>query len=635
MTQNHTEKPAAAQPEADSGCPNAPAPFNPEPFLQTLPTSAGVYRMMAADGSVLYVGKAVNLKRRVSNYFQKSGHSPRIALMVKQIARVEITLTRSEAEALILENNLIKSLAPKYNILFRDDKSYPYLMISGHEYPRLAYFRGTPKKPNQYFGPYPNGYAVRDSIEILQKVFQLRTCEDSVFAHRDRPCLLHQIKRCSAPCTGHVSAAEYAEQTRRAAAFLNGRTADLMKDMETQMFQAAEALDFETAAKLRDQIQALGIIQSKQFIDSQNPNNRQDIDIIAAAAESGGICLHWVSIRGGRHVGDKSFFPDTRHDPEPRLQDYAEAFVAQHYLGKAKPDTLICNFRLPESLRQALQSEHGKTMHFPKAEKGERKAWLDMAQRNAKHALSQHRLQNTSQQNRIAALAELIGQPENELKRLECFDISHTQGEATIASCVVYDDFAMQPTQYRRYNITTAKAGDDYAAMREVLTRRYGKLAAAHAKGEAVRLPDAVLIDGGMGQIGIAVSVWEEIGWHIPLIGIAKGPERKAGLEELILPFENRRFRLPPNSPALHLLQTVRDESHRFAITGHRAKRDKARVTSSLGDIGGIGAKRKAALLTRFGGLRGIQAASIEDLAQTEGISRALAEKIYDYFHGS
>ena len=604
-------------------------------FLKNLPNLPGVYRFFDEGGNVLYVGKAVNLKRRVSGYFQKNDHSPRIALMVKQVHHIETTITRSEAEALILENNFIKALSPKYNILFRDDKSYPYLMLSGHQYPQMAYYRGTLKKPNQYFGPYPNSNAVRDSIQVLQKVFMLRTCEDSVFEHRDRPCLLYQIKRCTAPCVGHISEEDYRDSVRQAATFLNGKTDELTRTLQHKMQTAAANLQFEEAARYRDQIQALGIMQSNQFIDSKNPNNPNDIDLLALAVSDGLVCVHWVSIRGGRHVGDKSFFPDTRHDPEPNLQDYAEAFVAQHYLGKAKPDTLICNFRLPGSLRQALQNEHGKTMHFPKAEKGERKAWLDMAQRNAQHALSQHRLQNTSQQNRIAALAELIGQPENELKRLECFDISHTQGEATIASCVVYDDFAMQPTQYRRYNITTTKAGDDYAAMREVLTRRYGKLAAAHAKGEAVRLPDAVLIDGGMGQIGIAVSVWEEIGWHIPLIGIAKGPERKAGLEELILPFENRRFRLPPNSPALHLLQTVRDESHRFAITGHRAKRDKARVTSSLGDIGGIGAKRKAALLTRFGGLRGIQAASIEDLAQTEGISRALAEKIYDYFHGS
>ena len=606
--------------------------FNLEIFLKSLPNSSGVYRMIAADDSVLYVGKAVNLKRRVSSYFQKSDHSPRISLMIKQIARVEITLTRSEAEALILENNLIKSLSPKYNILFRDDKSYPYLMISEHTFPKLAYFRGTPKKPNQYFGPYPNGYAVRDSIEILQKVFQLRTCEDSVFSHRDRPCLLAQIKRCCAPCVGAVSREEYAAQVANATAFLNGKTVDLMKNLEEKMFQAADDLDFETAAKLRDQIQALGVVQSKQFIDSQNLNNQQDIDIIAVSAANGGVCIHWVSIRGGRHVGDKSFFPDTRDDPNPNAQDYAEAFVAQHYLGKQKPDTLICNFRLPESLQTALNSEHSRIMQFPKAEKGERKVWLNMAVKNAEHALTQHQLQNSNQEQRVAQLAQIIGLPASDLRRLECFDISHTQGEATLASCVVYDDFAMQPSQYRRYNITTA-TNDDYTAMREVLTRRYGKMKQAQAAGEVVRFPDVVLIDGGMGQIGVAVSVWEEIGLTIPLVGIAKGVERKAGLEELILPFSGERFRLPENSPALHLLQTIRDESHRFAITGMRAKRDKARVTSSLNDIAGVGAKRKAALLMRFGGLRGVQAASVDDLAQVDGISRALAEKIYEYLH--
>ena len=613
--------------------PDTKPEFNLEIFLKSLPNAAGVYRMIAADDSVLYVGKAVNLKRRVSSYFQKTDHSPRIKLMIKQIARVEITLTRNEAEALILENNLIKSLSPKYNILFRDDKSYPYLMMSGHEFPQLAYFRGTPKKPNQYFGPYPNGYAVRDSIEILQKVFRLRTCEDSVFAHRDRPCLLAQINRCSAPCMGAVSPEEYGEQVRHAVAFLNGKTAHLMKDLEQKMLQAAETLDFEAAAKWRDQIQALGTMQSKQFIDSKNLNQPQDIDIVAVAEAGGSVCLHWVSIRGGRHVGDKSFFPDTRYDPEPNAQDYAEAFVAQHYLGKPKPDILLSNFTLPEALQAALNSEHPRAMQFPKAEKGERKVWLSMAVKNAEHALAQHQLQNSRQTERVEQLAELIGLPANELRRLECFDISHTLGEATIASCVVYDDFAMQPSQYRRYNINTAKAGDDYAAMREVLTRRYGKMARAAANGESVRLPDAVLIDGGMGQIGVAVSVWEELGWTIPLVGIAKGVERKAGLEELILPFKNERFRVPPNTPALHLLQTIRDESHRFAITGMRAKRDKARITSSLNDIAGVGAKRKAALLMRFGGLRGVQAASVEDLAQVEGISHALAEKIYDYFH--
>ncbi|MCG7656051.1 excinuclease ABC subunit UvrC [Wielerella bovis] len=609
-------------------------PFDLEVFLKSLPHSSGVYRMIAADDTVLYVGKAVNLKRRVSSYFQKNDHSLRIQLMLKQVARVEITLTRSEAEALILENNLIKSLSPKYNILFRDDKSYPYLMLSGHEFPKLAYFRGTPKKPHQYFGPYPNGYAVRDSIEILQKVFQLRTCEDSVFAHRDRACLLHQIKRCSAPCVGAISAEDYAAQVRHAAAFLNGKTADLLKDLETQMFQAADELDFELAAKLRDQIQALGVIQSKQFVDSNNLNNQGDIDVVALAVSGGDVCLHWVSIRGGRHVGDRNFFPDTRYDPNPNGQDYAEAFVSQHYFGKQKPDVLIANFRLPESLQNALNQEHGRQMVFSAGERGERKVWLNMAAKNAANALTQHQLQNVNQHVRVAALAELVGLPENELRRLECFDISHTQGEATMASCVVYDDFAMQPRQYRRYNIKTAKAGDDYAAMREVLTRRYGKLVETAARGEAVRFPDAVLIDGGMGQVNMAVAVWAELGLTIPIIGIAKGVERKAGLEELILPFQNQRFRLPENSPALHLLQTVRDESHRFAITGMRAKRDKARITSSLNDIAGVGAKRKAALLMRFGGLRGVQAASVEDLASVDGISLALAQKIYDYFHG-
>ena len=603
-------------------------------FLKTLPALPGVYRMIAADGSVLYVGKAVNLKRRVSGYFQKTaGHSPRIALMVKQVARVEITVTRSEAEALILENNLIKSLSPKYNILFRDDKSYPYLMLSGHKFPQMAYYRGSLKKPHQYFGPYPNGYAVRDSIEVLQKVFQLRTCEDSVFAHRERPCLLHQIKRCSAPCVGAISADDYRATVEEAAAFLNGRTDVLSQTLQHKMQQAAANLQFEEAARYRDQLQALGLVQSRQFIDSRNPNAPHNIDILALAVEQGGVCINWTSIRGGRHVGDKNFFPDTRHDPDPNGQDYAEAFAAQHYLGKTKPDLVISNFRLPESLQEAVSSEHGKAVQFVSNTRGERKVWLDMAVQNARLALSRHLLQNSSQIRRTAALAELIGLPENELQRLECFDISHTQGEATVASCVVYDEHAIQPAQYRRYNITTAKAGDDYAAMREVLTRRYGKLAQAQANGESVRWPDAVLIDGGKGQIGMALEVWEEIGLSIPLIGIAKGPERKAGLEELILPFQNRTLRLPDNSPALHLLQTVRDESHRFAITGHRKKRDKARITSSLNDIAGIGSKRKAALLTRFGGLRGVQAASIDDLAQTEGISRALAEKIYAALH--
>ncbi|WP_368389549.1 excinuclease ABC subunit UvrC [Neisseria sp.] len=604
--------------------------FNLTVFLKNLPNLPGVYRMLDKNGQVLYVGKAVNLKRRVTSYFQKNDHSPRIMLMVKQIYTVETTVTRSEAEALILENNLIKALSPKYNILFRDDKSYPYLMLSGHEFPQMAYYRGTLKKPNQYFGPYPNSYAVRDSIQILQKVFRLRTCEDSVFEHRDRACLLYQIKRCSGPCVGHISYEDYQASIREAVTFLNGKTGELTQRLHYKMQQAADRLDFEEAARYRDQIQALGLVQSQQFIDSKNPS---DIDILAVAAMSGTVCLHWVSIRGGRHVGDKNFFPDTRHDPDPEIQDYAEAFVAQHYLGKSKPDIIISNFTLPAGLQEALVAEHGKQIQFITKTIGERKIWLKMAERNAALAINQHIMQHTGQQHRIDELARLLGLEPSDLNRLECFDISHTQGEATIASCVVYDEQNIQPSQYRRYNITTAKAGDDYAAMREVLTRRYGKLAEAEANGETVKWPDAVLIDGGKGQVGMAVDVWAELGLHIPIIGIAKGPERKAGLEELILPFTGQTFRMPPNSPALHLLQTVRDESHRFAITGHRKKRDKARVTSSLNNIPGIGSKRRQALLTRFGGLRGIQAAGVEELAQTEGISKSLAQKIYDSLH--
>ncbi|KLT73183.1 excinuclease ABC subunit C [Neisseria arctica] len=607
--------------------------FDIDIFLKNLPNLPGVYRMLDRDGHVLYVGKAVNLKRRVSSYFQKNDHSPRIKLMLKQVASVETTLTRSEAEALILENNFIKALSPKYNILFRDDKSYPYLMLSGHDYPQMAYYRGTLKKPNQYFGPYPNGYAVRDSIQILQKVFRLRTCEDSVFEHRDRACLLYQIRRCSGPCVGHISQEDYKASVQEAVTFLNGKTDELTQTLQHKMQKAAASLNFEEAARYRDQLQALGLVQSQQFIDSKNPNNPNDIDILALLIESGAVCIHWVSIRGGRHVGDKSFFPDVRNDPDPQAQDYAEAFIAQHYLSKNKPDIIISNFTVPAAVQEALNLEHNKQIQFITKTIGERRVWLKMAEQNARLALNQHKLQHHNQEQRIEDLARILNTDSDNLQRLECFDISHTQGEATTASCVVYDEHKIQPGQYRRYNITTAKPGDDYAAMQEVLTRHYGKMAEAQANGESVKWPDAVLIDGGKGQVGVALNVWQELGLNIPIIGIAKGPERKAGLEELILPLTGETFRLPPNSPALHLLQTVRDESHRFAITGHRKKRDKARITSSLTDIPGIGSKRRQALLTRFGGLRGVAAASKEDLAQVEGISAALAEKIYDSLH--
>lgn len=605
--------------------------FNLTLFLKNLPILPGVYRMIAADNRVLYVGKAVNLKRRVSGYFHQHEHSPRIKLMLKQVVKIDITVTRNEAEALILENNLIKSLSPKYNILFRDDKSYPYLKISGHRFAQLSYYRGALKKNNQYFGPYPNGYAVRESIEILQKVFQLRTCEDSVFAHRQRACLLHQIKRCSAPCVNAISAEDYAIAVNNATAFLNGRTDVLIKTLHQKMQDAAENLDFEMAARYRDQIQALGLIQSKQFIDSHKSNN---IDIIVIKTQDHSICLHWASIRGGRHVGDKNFFPNISEDLMPAPQDYAEAFIAQHYLDNNKPDMIISNFVIPKNLQLALNSQNHKAIKFIRPNKGEQRVWLNMAEQNAMIALNQHLLQHTNQQQRLYALARIMDLPIEKLNRLECFDISHTQGEATVASCVVYDKQAMQPNQYRRFNITQAVAGDDYAAMREVLTRHYGKLQQARIAGEKAIFPDIVLIDGGKGQISVALDVWQELGLDIPLIGIAKGVERKAGLEMLILPFQNKNLKLPPNHAALHLLQTIRDEAHRFAITGHRKKREQVRLKSPLEEIKGIGSKRKRALLTRFGGLRGIVAAGIDELSQTEGISRALAEKIYAALHG-
>ena len=605
--------------------------FDPHAIIANLPNLPGVYRFSDKDGQVLYVGKAVNLKRRVGSYFQKNDLSPRIALMVRQIAHIEITVTRSETEALILENNFIKALSPKYNILFRDDKSYPYLMLTGHDFPQMAYYRGSLKKTNQYFGPYPNSYAVRDSIQILQKVFLLRTCEDSVFEHRDRPCLLYQIKRCSAPCVGHISQEDYRTSVEEAATFLNGKADRLLQNLTAKMQQAAETLDFEHAARYRDQIQALGKIQSQQFIDSNNPNAAYNIDILALATEQGGICIHWVSIRNGRRVGEKSFFPDSRHFAPEEAAAYGEAFAAQHYLGRDKPDIIISNFRLPENLQTALIEEYGKQIRFIAKTSGERRVWLQMAEQNALLALRQKQQQNQNQEQRVQALAELLQLPSAELNRIECFDISHTQGEATVASCVVYENQSMRPDQYRRYNIKTAKAGDDYAAMREVLTRRYGKL--AEGNEEDGKWPDLVLIDGGKGQVAMAQQVWQDLGIRLPMVGIAKGPERKAGLEELIIPHLGTTTQLPPHHPALHLLQTVRDESHRFAITGHRRKRGKARVTSSLAEIPGVGDKRRRSLLTRFGGLRGIQAASIDDLAQTEGISRALAEKIYEALH--
>ncbi|KZE25409.1 excinuclease ABC subunit UvrC [Crenobacter luteus] len=595
--------------------------FDPKAVLASLPNLPGVYRMLDANGDVLYVGKAVDLKRRVSSYFQKNDLSPRIQLMVRQIAAIETTVTRSEAEALILENNLIKALAPKYNILFRDDKSYPYLMLSGHDFPQLAYYRGPLDKRHQFFGPYPNGYAVRESIQILQKVFRLRTCEDSVFANRSRPCLLYQIKRCSGPCVGLISADDYRRDVHGAAAFLQGRQHELIERLSARMEEAAAALEFEQAAELRDQIQALARVQEKQFVES---SSQLDCDVVVAVEEGGLVCVNLTMIRGGRHLGDKSLFPDGAGDAD--AQSALEAFLGQHYLSAPLPPVVLVNREVDEALRDYLSERAGRRLAIIANSIGERRVWLEMAEKNARLAIGQRAASRATQTLRLAALAEQLEM--DALERLECFDISHTMGEATVASCVVYDKGAMQPSEYRRYNIETAAAGDDYGAMREALTRRYAKIAGGDGKR-----PDVVLIDGGKGQVGVALEVLAEVGLDLPVVGVAKGEARKPGLETLILPFLQKTVQLPGDHPALHLIQTIRDEAHRFAITGHRARRAKARVTSSLEDIPGIGAKRRQRLLTRFGGLRGVAAASVDDLAQVDGISRALAEKIYNALH--
>ena len=598
--------------------------FDHQTFLANLPHLPGVYRMLDAAGEVLYVGKARDLKKRVSSYFQKTDLSPRIRLMAGQIAGIETTVTRSESEALLLENNLIKALAPRYNILFRDDKSYPYVMLSGHAFPRLSVYRGALDKKNQYFGPFPNVGAVRESIQILQKVFRLRTCEDSVFNNRSRPCLLHQIKRCTAPCVGLIGAEAYGNDVRNAVLFLEGKENEVLQGINEKMQAAAAQMHYEEAAFYRDQMQSLSKVREKQFVDS---GSDLDADVVGCIAREGLLCLNLVMIRGGRHLGDKSFFPQNAegYDAAAAL----EAFLAQHYLNRAVPPLIIVSEKIDAEALQALLSQHaGRKVQINMQTLGERRVWLDMALRNAGHALEQRLHQQTTQEGRLQALQEALQLP-GAVQRIECFDISHTMGEATVASCVVYDRNAMQSGEYRRFNITGVTPGDDFAAMRDALTRRYRRIAA----GEG-RVPDLILIDGGKGQLGIAVEVLAELGLgDIAVIGVAKGEARKPGLEQLVFPGDAKPLQLPKDHPGLHLIQQIRDEAHRFAIQGHRAKRGKTRTSSSLEDIDGIGAKRRQRLLANFGGLRGVMSASVEDLAQVEGISRALAEKIYQRLH--
>jgi excinuclease ABC subunit C len=597
--------------------------FDHKTFLKNLTEAPGVYRMIGIDEEVLYVGKAKNLKRRVTSYFQKNHPSPRIAMMVTQIARIDTTAVRSEAEALILENTLIKTLKPRYNILFRDDKSYPYIAITGDASPRLAYYRGAFEKGVRYFGPYPSSWAARESVQLLQRLFLLRTCENSVFSNRSRPCLLHQIKRCSAPCVDIINPEAYARDVKLAVLFLEGRHSDVMEGLSARMQEASDRFAFEEAAVFRDQIRALQTVLHKQFVDS---GKDEDVDIIVAQQISGVVCVNLAMVRGGRHLGDRPQFPQGSEGLE--VADALLAFVEQHYRDHPAPAKLVIEGAEATIVRQVLEEVLDHPPIVATARFQAEKAWVEMAQINAGLAIETRLRETGRAEGQLDALQAALGMAEKP-RRIECFDISHTQGEATVASCVVWDGVGMKKSEYRRFNISGITPGDDYAAMRQALTRRYEKVAA----GEGVR-PDLILIDGGKGQVGIAWEVLTELGLQsIEMVGVAKGEGRKAGLEQLIHPDGRPGLALGGEHPALHLIQIVRDEAHRFAITGMRARRSKTRLTSKLEDIPGVGPTRRKKLIEAFGGLAGVRDATVEDLCRVEGINRKMAELIYNALH--
>ena len=653
-----------SQPESE-----APADATRQALLAevaALPALPGVYRYFDADGGVLYVGKARNLKKRVSSYFQKDHGGTRIGHMVGRIARMQTTVVRSEAEALLLENNLIKTLNPKFNILFRDDKSYPYLKITAVQapradgqgaqsqvYPRMAYYRGAVDRKHHYFGPYPSAWAVKDTIALLQKVFRLRTCEDTVFQNRTRPCLLYQIKRCSGPCVGLISAAAYASDTEHAQQFLQGQTQEILQSLEARMLAHAEQLEFEQAAEVRNQMRAISRVLHQQTMEVQAD---KDADILAVRVQGGRACVNLAMVRGGRHLGDRAYFPthlesavdlvaldevlpegQASGDPNAQIETLVlQAFIAQHYIDLSPPPALLLSHAVDKQLIALLSEQSGVKINAVHKPREQRRIWLEMAQKNADLQLARLLAEEGSQQARTRALALALDLPQVDLQalRIECFDVSHTAGEATQASCVVFAQHRMQAAQYKRFSIEGVIPGDDYAAMRQVLLRRYGPLAEAQREGEPtderLRMPDLVLIDGGKGQVGVAREVFEQLGLDLGLIvGVEKGQGRKVGLEELVFADGREKVYLGSDSAALMLVAQIRDEAHRYAITGMRAKRDKVRVTSRLEDIPGIGPRKRAALLRRFGGITGVGSASAEDLATVDGISRTLAEQIY------
>jgi excinuclease ABC subunit C len=606
-----------AEPTSRSG-------FDAKAFVKTLTSRPGVYRMLDSEGVVIYVGKAKNLKKRVSSYFNKTGHSAKTQVMVGQISEIETTVTHTENEALILENNLIKELLPRYNILLRDDKSYPYLFISGDEFPRLSVHRGAKRKVGKYFGPYPSAGAVRESLNLLQKLFPVRQCEDSVYQNRSRPCLQYQIKRCTAPCVGYISEQDYAKDVQRTMMFLDGKNQQVMAELTDDMETASKDLNFEQAAVIRDRIIALRRVQEKQYVSS----SQGEFDVIAAEVRDGMAVVEVSFIRGGRNLGSKSYFPKGSADSS--AEAVLSAFIPQYYLGKNCPNEILLSHHLEDQdwIQEVLESDSQHKVALRKPQRGQGVRWMQMVLTNAEISLTQRLTSRTNLLNRYEALQEALALDELP-KRIECFDISHTRGEKTVASCVVFGLEGAIKADYRKFNIEGITGGDDYAAMHQALTRRFTRL----QKGEGKR-PDLLLIDGGKGQISEAQAVLAELNLSdLPILGIAKGPERRPGEETLFLVGRAGEVTLPADSPALHLLQQVRDEAHRFAITGHRQRRAKARKTSSLEQIEGLGPKRRQKLLQQFGGLQEVQRAGVEDLAQVDGISKALAQKIYDVFH--
>ena len=600
--------------------------FDAKSFLRTLTTRPGVYRMLDAKGEVLYVGKARNLKNRVSSYFRKNGLPPKTQALMRQMVDMEITVTHTEAEALILENNLIKSQLPRYNVLLRDDKSYPWIYLSSEdEYPRLALHRGARRHKGRYFGPYPSAGAVRESLHLLQKTFRVRQCEDSFFSNRTRPCLQYQIKRCTAPCVQLISTGGYAQDVRHTVLFLEGKSSVLNDELVQRMEQAAQQQDYEQAAVYRDQIASLRHVQERQYVSGESG----DVDIIACVVSGGIACVQVFFIRQGINLGNKHFFP--RIPVDSQVTDVLSAFTAQYYLAHPVPERLLLNAAIEDAalLEQVLGERAGRKVSVSHRVRGEKARWLQLGVANAEQALAARLSSQAGMAKRLTMLQQLL-ELEELPKRIECFDISHTQGEDTVASCVVFDHEGARKSDYRRFNIDGITGGDDYAAMQQALLRRYTRL-----KKEDCRLPDIVLIDGGKGQVGVAMRVLEELQIReILVVGVAKGPERRPGLEILHIPAQGRQLDLDASSPALHLIQQIRDEAHRFAISGHRQKRGKARRVSPLEGIPGIGPRRRQQLLKQFGGLQEVMRAGVEDLGRVPGISRTLAQQIYDAFHG-